>query len=167
MAFNNVFLLLAIVANILALTLAAEPPFEYRRVLETDFRADNYKYRLPNDTVPEAYDISLTTRIDLAIFDFDGLVKIDVNVLKTTREIVLHARQLTIKNIRLYDHTGNIPLLSHEYDVVPEFLKIPTDNVELIQGRKYFLEISYSGVLRSDNHGFYRSSYINEEEEQK
>lgn len=125
----------------------------------------NVNFRLPNFTYPNSYDIALSTRIDQSKFEFIGRVKIGIVVDYTTREIVLHARQLNISSIRLSRYSGTVPidirLLPHSYDVYTEFLRISTDGPILISGDRLLLEISYVGTLRSDNAGFYRTSYVN------
>lgn len=145
-----------------ATALAFEPPFETRNVGDYEFVTDETRYRLPNDTVPLTYDISLITRIDQAQFDFFGTVKINIFVVNTTRQVTVHTRQLTINRVQLFDDNNRlVELLPFYYNVVTEFLTIPTRNVDLVQGRRYHLEIDYAGVLRTDNGGFYRSSYTN------
>lgn len=130
----------------------------------------NINFRLPNTTHPETYDIAITTRIDQGIFDFYGYVRIGIVVDQTTREIVLHARQLTVSDVRLVKYAGNVPINveidNHSYDGVTEFLKIRTKNSELLSGDRLTLDITYNGTLRTDNLGFYRSSYINSEGKQ-
>lgn len=123
-------------------------------------------YRLSNDTHPETYDISLLTRIDLGNFDFNGIVRIEIRVDRPTNEIVLHAhKQLNILRVSLARYSGsvvvNIRILPYEYNAETEFLKIRTDGMTLPAGDRLILEISYSGTLRTDVGGFYRSSYIN------
>lgn len=145
-----------------AAVFALEPPFETRSVSEFEFRADETRYRLPNDTVPETYDITLVTRIDQAQFDFNGTVGIKFLVLNSTRQVTLHARQLTISNVLLIGESGGlIAVFEPTYNKTTEFLTINTKNTELTKGKRYILSIEYTGVLRTDNAGFYRSSYVN------
>lgn len=146
---------------------SASHPFDLRSVDSEVFdKADgDVNYRLPNTTHPETYDISLLTRVDQNNFDFNGVVKIGIVVDQPTREIVLHARQLTVTRVQLARLSGNIPIdiqiLPHTYEVVTEFLKITTNGVNLIPGDRLELHIAYSGILREDEMGFYKSSYIN------
>lgn len=153
-------------ASCLAAIVLAEHPFDTRAVDPSIFvRANDINYRLPNHTHPETYDISLSTRVDKNIFDFNGFVRIGIVVDQTTNEIVLHARQLVVSNVRLVRFSGSVPidvrLSPHNYEVVPEFLRIRTDNINLMAGDRLSLEITYSGTLRADEAGFYRSSYTN------
>lgn len=128
-------------------------------------------YRLPNTTYPSSYEISLFTRVDLSIFDFVGQVKINIAVASTTDEIVLHAKQLNITSIRLFRYSGTVPidvkLQPYVYEKITEFLRIKTDGSILIAGDRLLLEILYTGTLRSDNAGFYRTSYVDEKGDQK
>lgn len=145
-----------------ATTFALQPPFEARSVGDYAFRDDQTGYRLPNETVPETYDISLSTRIDQGQFDFTGTVKINIFVVNTTRQVTVHIRQLTITSVNCTDENGNqVNLLPWQFDVVTEFLTIPTQSDELIKDKRYQLEIQYTGILRTDYGGFYRSSYVN------
>lgn len=133
--------------------------------IESILRENVVAYRLPNHTHPESYDLTLSSRIDLNDFDFDGVVKIRIFVDSTTREIVLHGSELSIRRIRLARYSGsvpiNVPLLPYNYDGVRELVTIATDGVTLTPGDRLLLEIVYSGTFRIDNTGFFRTSYIN------
>lgn len=136
---------------------------ELKSVDNSVLNIDGANYRLPNNTHPESYDISLVTRVDVEDFDFSGLVKIRIVVDHPTREIVLHARQLVITNVKLTKALGLIEVktLPFKYDNVREFLKIPIDGVDLNTGDRLRLDISYHNTLRKDGGGFYRSFYTN------
>lgn len=124
----------------------------------------NINYRLPNTTHPLSYDISLTSRVDLAQFDFSGQVKIKIAIDTDTREIVLHAKQLNVTSIRLGRYTASalmdLPLMAHSFDNVREFLYVKTNGSLLVAGDRLLLDITYAGSLRTDNGGFYRLSYV-------
>jgi aminopeptidase N len=123
---------------------------------------DGKDYRLPNNTRPINYNIWLTTDVHRGEFEFDGRVTILFEVLENSTEITLHSRQLTIVGIRFLQSTGgtiqsNVPFEEKE-DV--EFLVIkPTRR--LVEGTQYQVEVTYKGTLRTDDAGFYRSSYVN------
>lgn len=125
-------------------------------------RVDNYNYRLPNTTRPEAYVVDLTTNIHNSEFNFVGTVAIDIVVLEPTPVITLHQRLLTIAFITLESlplSGTTIPLLAPYYDPISEFLSIPLESGTLVNER-YRLTITYTGTLRADEAGFYRSSYV-------
>lgn len=130
---------------------------------EISIKNSEINYRLPNHTHPVSYDISLATRIDLGIFDFSGTVKIGIVVDQPTREIVLHASQLTIANVSLARIDGNATIavitLPPEFDTDVEFVKVKTENVDFSVGDQLILEIGYNGILRTNVDGFFRTSY--------
>lgn len=132
----------------------------------TTFAEDDMGYRLPNTTMPELYTISIVTLIDQNIFNFDGLVRINIVALENTTEIILHSRQLTILSTtisKMSDPSRPIPIAITFIDLVTDFLTIRlAQGYALEAGERYFIEIFYSGILREDDAGFYRSSYVNE-----
>lgn len=143
----------------LAAVSAYEPP-----PLDSNISKNIVNYRLPNTTHPVSYDISIVSRVDENSFDFSGSVNIEIVVDEATREIVLHARQLTIVNITLRRYGGQslfeLMLNPFEYDVVTEFLTIRANRSILNEGDRLQLQINYVGQLRNDRGGFYRSSYM-------
>lgn len=142
--------------------ISADPPFQYGNVGDFIFKPDEVNYRLPNNTKPETYDISITTDIAIGIFDFSGSVKIGVRALDKTDSITLHQRKLKIDQISLETEFGKIVrILPASYDPVTEFLTIFTTDEPLLPANLYFLTIQYKGTLRDDMGGFYRSSYTN------
>jgi aminopeptidase N len=87
--------------------------------------------------------------------------------MKNTTKIVIHSRQQEIGDIYLYrdpDRQINIIPTTSKYNETLEFLEISTTEI-LISGKEYLISIDYKGKLRDDNLGFYRSSYINEDDE--
>lgn len=122
----------------------------------------NINYRLPNNTKPESYDITLITNIDQNDFNFTGRVVITLRVLEASNNITIHARQLEIKTITLTTVASGmiINLHPHTYDNITEFLVIPTQT-ELKKDTQYILTVEYAGILRTGSSGFYRGSYTN------
>jgi aminopeptidase N len=119
-------------------------------------------YRLPNDTLPIRYDIALTTRVDENNFAFTGRVAIQLRALQSTNKITIHSKQLNIVTVELRSVSGFVvPIMAPVLDPVTEFLTIQTAIGMLALTQVYILEISYSGMLRTDDQGFYRSSYLN------
>lgn len=125
-------------------------------------------YHLPNNTKPQSYDISLVTNIDRNDFEFTGSVNINLVVLENSDEIVLNARQLTIKSVKLVSSIGSqtIELDLFKYNDTTEFLTIPTRKT-LNKSSEYKLTIDYIGQLQNDATGFHRSSYKGSKEKMK
>lgn len=125
-------------------------------------------YRLPNNTKPEHYGITLATDVDKSNFTFTGEVIITLRALEPTKNITIHHRQLNIGGISLQskDSPKKIPVGDWTYDKTTEFLVVPLPDA-LEKDQRYFLTVTYSGTLRSDMGGFYRSSYINSKNEKR
>ena len=130
-------------------------------VVLTAQKDDASDYRLEDQVVPSHYEITLTP--DLPNWAFDGHVIIHVEAtVANVQEIVLHANILTIKSIKVY-HKDTPELDLHEgrefsHDEVTHKLTIPlTASLEV--GQEYRVEIAYSGEMRDDMAGFYRSTY--------
>ena len=123
---------------------------------------DGISYRLPNDTYPLHYDVSIKTDVHNADFAFTGKVDILLEVRTSTFQIILQQRQLTIIKIDLFDFNGNAVQEDVQFTEggVEEFLIVPSPRI-LATGEQYRLSIEFSGILREDTSGFYRSSYQN------
>lgn len=136
-----------------------------RRIEDIETSEDDYiGYRLPNDTRPETYDVRLRTWVHEENFQFEGLVNIGIVTVNATNAITLHTRQLTIVQVRLLT-AGDIPALisigPYTYNSTYEFMRIPINSV-LPENTRYTVEITYTGTLRQNQGGFYRSSYLND-----
>lgn len=122
-------------------------------------------YRLPNDTIPLQYDILLYTDIHAGIFNFNGQTRIQIKIIQDTNEIVLHSKQQIVNNVTLYN--GNLigvdgqslefeKIESHDFLVIKLGLTKRVNDI-------VWLEVKYNSVLRDDGEGFYRGSYVNEQ----
>jgi aminopeptidase N len=127
--------------------------------------ADGPTFRLPNDTRPIRYDIDLQTWVDQGRFDFLGEVKIHFRVVAPhTNTITVHSSMQVIFRTELRTLDGRvIPTWPHQYDPTLEFLTVQTRSGFLLEHEEYILELDYTATLRSDDQGFYRSSYVNEQ----
>lgn len=132
-------------------------------IFEQEFaKEDSETYRLPNNSRPVRYDLWIKTDVDKEIFGFFGRVKIHIKIIESTQKITVHARQLNIQKIDLLKLDNQSVLkegLDYTYNNKFEFLVI---NLPELQEKdsKVLLEISYNGVLREDQSGFYRASYL-------
>lgn len=133
-------------------------PLHTRKVEDGILPVDtDTSYLLPTNTKPISYDIELTTNIHLDNIDFSGNVKIVIDVIQATDTITIHAHEnLTISEVKL--DGAVIPSTGITKDLVRQFLIIKTTPI-ILQGTKPVLEISYTGELRTDQAGFYKSTY--------
>lgn len=141
---------------------------KYRTVMKSDETVISplyvpTTYRLPNNSIPLHYDLFITTDIDKGIFDFTGSVKIHIQILEDSDEIILHYRQTTIDVINLLNVDGTTIIVQDlGYDQIEayDFLVITLPN-PVYTNDEFVLEIKYFGTHRSDGGGFYRGSYVN------
>jgi aminopeptidase N len=120
-------------------------------------------YRLPNNSRPLHYDIFISTGIHIPEFEFQGVVGVRIVVLETSQQIVMNYKQLTISNIHLFDNNDliiqtNVPFALLE----AQELLVISPQMQLVQGQILRVQINYSGTLRTDDYGFFRSSYVHE-----
>lgn len=141
--------------------ISAHQPIDRIYINTFDGTADEVNYRLPNDTIPESYDITLTTNVHNNVDDFTGEAIIKIKVLKKTSSITLHHRKLTITSVNLIAQGTGSKVNEDDgtYDDVTEFLTIKCKR-ELTVDESLFLTITYTGKLRDDMGGFYKSSYV-------
>lgn len=127
------------------------------------FNEEVTSYRLPNSTRPLHYDILISSGIHAGEFHFDGVVTIRIVALENTSEITLHSKWLTINNIDLLNADGQIiqSNLIFELNARLEFLVIILPQLLLVN-QQTSLRISYRGTLRTDDYGFFRTSYLHE-----
>lgn len=159
---------LLVLLTAVSLTVAASNPRRFYSDKDEELTTrysdplDGRNYRLPNNTVPLHYDIWLSTDVHRDVFDFDGRVTIQIQAVENTPSITIHYRELTIVKVDLFNAGVSLiqPDVLFETREDVEFLII-TPILPLVQGLIYYVEITYIGVLRNDNAGFYRSSYVN------
>lgn len=123
--------------------------------------AQDTNLRLPRAVRPLHYEIKLETAVhEGGIRDYEGSVKIDLSVVETTNQVVLHHRDLSITNVQLfYNQTGvEIDISSTGYNNETEFFTITTSS-ELTVSSILSLEIQFNGKLQTGTAGFYRSQY--------
>ena len=112
------------------------------------------KVRLSKEVVPIKYDIKLHP--DLENFTFGGIESITLNLLKETKEITLHSKEIDIETARLdKEFTKKI-----SYNQKAETVTFIFDK-KIPKGR-HTLTIAFQGILNDKMRGFYRSSYVYE-----
>ena len=113
--------------------------------------------RLPNDTVPDHYNVELKPDIygdDPKKFTFEGKVEIFLDCISPTNVVVIHINDfLTVDNSSIQfmsESGGYAPSWTHfELDLVRQFFKLHLDS-NLTPDEKYIMKIGYSGPLKDD-----------------
>lgn len=115
------------------------------------------RYRLPKEIIPVLYDLWIYTNPSKA--DYDGHVRITLQVLEKTDFIVLHTDTLIVQsNAFLLDKSGRlIPILHYVYDQETQMLTIKLECT--LKPAKYTIELSFKGYIANDVFGFYASLY--------
>lgn len=150
---------------IAAAVISARVPFDFATdpLLDVIHPFAEDPSRLPTNVIPVHYDLKLTAMTGSkfsAARDFTGSVKIHVKIAENTNSITLHSRGLSISNITLTGLQGGSPIsTTHTFDTTYDFLTVDTGSTLLSVGQDFSLEIIFSGNMRLDMGGFYRSSY--------
>ncbi|XP_055381350.1 uncharacterized protein LOC129611947 [Condylostylus longicornis] len=129
---------------------------------------EEISYRLPNNTVPISYNIKLHTDVHKGQYGFNGINEIKLQAVTNTNSITIHGRKINIKSANLTDESGKIIDLKpipKEPANNTEFLVFELKDGTLKEKQNYYLKIEYNGTLRTDNGGFYLSTYENKDKE--
>lgn len=156
MSLKNIFIALSLAVYVKSLPLESQ---SLPKLLD-----DPVTYRLPNNSIPLRYDLSILSDIDKGIFEFFGIVRIHIRILVPTQRVTLHLSQLSVERIDLLN-TDNSILQSNlvfEYEEALEFLIIALP-VALELDEEIILDITYNGILRDDGRGFNRQRYIDDD----
>lgn len=138
-----------------------EPTLSRQQIAHFNQKADLAYYLLPEGIIPSQYDIYLEP--NLTEFVFIGVVTVTVNTTKEISEITMHASKLEIKNVVLsngYQYSGWVLNPEKEFLVISLKTPIPT-------GKTFSITIGYTGIHGSENVGFYRASYRDEDNLEK
>ncbi|KAJ8889377.1 hypothetical protein PR048_008876 [Dryococelus australis] len=114
-------------------------------------------YRLPNHVQPLSYVLDLVPRLH-EDFSFDGRALITVNATSPTSSVILHADDIVLNHISVASADGELEVLQYSLQTERQFLEISLGE-QMSAGQLYTLNISYTGFLRDDMYGFYRSYY--------
>ncbi|XP_046962926.1 aminopeptidase N [Vanessa cardui] len=116
--------------------------------------------RLPTNIKPDRYYLKLTPYIFEGNFTFDGEISVIITVKNKTNTVTFHGVELSFHRIGLYKkEDGKEILITRRAVDVPRQFHIISTAEPLIAGQQYVLNITYSGILNDNLHGFYRSSY--------
>ncbi|CAG9134640.1 unnamed protein product [Plutella xylostella] len=117
--------------------------------------------RLPRTVRPEKYNLRLTPYIFEGNFTFDGELSVVIAVKNATDSITFHGVELTFKSIKLYEKSsGRVLRIVQRTEDAPRQFHTISLNETLKKGQRYVMNVTYTGILNDDLHGFYRSSYV-------
>ncbi|XP_071098276.1 aminopeptidase N-like [Haliotis cracherodii] len=123
---------------------------------------------LPKTLKPIYYDLEMRPNMyqgDPSTFTFDGYVRITMECLKATKEVIMHLNDLEIMagSIEFGSEGGSDSpvFVSYQTDSDNQLLKIALDKDTAV-GQMYYAKMNFSGPLKDDLKGFYLSSYTRE-----
>lgn len=117
----------------------------------------SYRVLLPDDLLPEQYDLTLEP--DLEKFTFEGLVKITCDVNVATDSVTLHAKELLISSAKFVAGDGGKEFEASEISLKPKKMTVKFGFEDFLPVGKGVLEVKFSGILNDKMAGFYRSQY--------
>lgn len=128
--------------------------------------ADGDTYRLPKDTHPISYDLKIKTNLEssnpILKSDFSGTVSIHIHVDKDTKDIIMHKKWINVNVIRVEcDGTGVLTTDTGNTNRDQDFFIITRTGGNFTAGSTCTIDASFFSTLRTDNLGFYLSSYNN------
>jgi len=118
--------------------------------------AADSSYRLPKNVRPLSYDVYL--KPEFQNFTFEGDVKIRVELLENTSEIILHTNKQNISLIRVSGPDTEVNITEANIDYEKHFLIINSTS-NFSADTEYNISILFTATLSEDMSGFYRSSY--------
>ena len=134
-------------------------------------------YRLPTDLIPYSYDVTSDFQFQTINtvyngFPYNGEVTIWFKCVRTTSNLVLHINKLDVDNSSislksLTDSSFTEMKAFKWYNDYTRHFFIANLTQQLRAGQNYTLSMKYVGYLTDDNAGFYRSSYIDENNNKK
>ncbi|XP_063229949.1 uncharacterized protein LOC134535043 [Bacillus rossius redtenbacheri] len=130
--------------------------------------ADDPSYRLPSDLLPLHYDLRLRPNL-AGDFQFHGSVAVALRVLAATPNVTLHAEDLEVEGDSVSVTTSGAEGQGEEVEVTTRsrdedrsFYTVTLDS-PLKVGGEYTLRMNYTGHHRDSMRGFYRSSYLDQD----
>ena len=133
-------------------------------------------YRLPSNLIPYKYEIKINAEnissSDLTP-EYKGIVDIYFTCKEATNKLIFHIKNVEIDNstLAIYSTNGNgftsikNPEWTNDFDR-EYFIIDSVFGLEFQKYQNYSIHIEYTGYLKTDNIGFYRSSYIKNEKTQ-
>lgn len=113
-------------------------------------------YRLSNNIAPSIYDLHIT--IDLDGLNFVGVETILAHASEASTTIELHALDLTIDGVQVTENGIDLPINSLMHFNETQTFRITLDQ-RLMPNSDFQLKLEFSGEIRDDMKGLYRSSY--------
>ncbi len=125
-------------------------------------------YRLPKNLKPFLYEITTFAVFDILTepTSFDGLTVIKFTCIESTNLITFHKVNLDFHSINVQSDQNELTILSTDYDLDTQLYYVTLDQ-PLLNNQNYSILINYSGIVESDNFGYFKSYYFDEDGKSK
>lgn len=125
-----------------------------------DHHESKMEYRLPASLKPTSYEVWIQTDVnELDNFTFSGTVSINAIVEGKTQNITLHSSGLDHSDVLVHVRNETVAISRIEIIEKYDFMVIVL-NEELQVGENVLVKIGFAGHLNEEMRGFYRSSYV-------
>ncbi|KAL1848037.1 hypothetical protein Plec18170_008212 [Paecilomyces lecythidis] len=114
---------------------------------------------LPDVAKPVHYDLSL---FDLELggsWSYKGVVKIDLDVTKPTKQIVLNSKEIDVHSAEILAQDGSTSAKAAQITYDKKSERVALEFPSEIAPSKTVLKIDFTGIMNSAMAGFYRSKY--------
>lgn len=129
------------------------------RAAPTLFADEDDPLRLPTNSAPISYDLTLTTNVHEGTIAFSGTVKIEIEIKENSDTLTLQNNGLTISTVTLSDSSEIAMESTYDEELDLEFVHVSSVSRQFYTGETVFVVISFTGQLSTGTSGFYRSSY--------
>lgn len=117
-----------------------------------------WNVRLPDNIVPDHYDVVLY--IDLKKLVFFGDVSILVNVTKPTENVLVHVNKMNITSAKVEMASSGVSLsMQRQFEFKKNQFYVMVMKSPLEKGRQYRIKMSFRAQLTGDLAGLYKSTY--------
>lgn len=113
-------------------------------------------YRLNDDVVPRSYAIKL--EVDLTTFQTSGSVSVQLDVHRSSSEIMLNLLDLEVDSAMLHDAEGAMPMEEHSLHSTYQTATLHFPRA--VAEGPATLEMHFRGRVNDGLHGLYRASYV-------
>ena len=113
--------------------------------------------RLPNHIRPLSYDVYIHP--NLTTFKFSGKVKILLQCVQPTKNVILHLRDLRVEDVKMVDSKQNSLKIARRMEHKKNQQYLIAVEEELGKVETYELYLEFKGALSNNMEGFYKSSY--------
>ena len=133
-------------------------------------------YRLPKNLIPYDYKIFIkpqfTTIVNNSSFPYEGEVTISFNCVENTNRLIFHINKLLINGTTLSVKSlsdssfTEIKGFSWTNDIERQFF-VANLAQQFKANQNYSVFVQFTGYLTDDNAGFYRSSYLDNNQQRR